>query len=76
MDYQVEKTIEYRLEEAMRRQKRVDLVREARGLRRADRPATTTLRSVAERFANWTRRTLEVAADTPATSLREGCVDD
>lgn len=52
MHYYVEKSIEYRLEEAERAQRNVDFVREARALRQRGRPAM--LRSLTSRFTNWT----------------------
>ena len=74
MDYTVTKTIEHRLEEATRSQKRAELVREARALRQDGRPGI--LRLAAERFTSWTRRGIEVACDIRAPSRREPCADD
>jgi hypothetical protein len=52
MHYYVEKSIEYRLEEASRMQKHADLIREARALQQRGRRAT--IRSLTGRFTNWT----------------------
>jgi hypothetical protein len=52
MHYYVQKSIEYRLEEARRMQKNLDFVREARALRQRRRPAM--LRLLTGRFTNWT----------------------
>jgi hypothetical protein len=79
VDYHVEKTIEYGLEEAARLQKRAELIAEARG-GEAVRPGI--LRSLFEPFTDWARRATEVRydvrrllANAEATNRRSECAD-